>query len=394
MSSARLRLRPLEREDAPVMAELHARAFGGEGWPSVAARAAYFREVLFDGPWCDSELPSWVAEEGGRMVGFLAVLPRRMRAGGRRLRVAVGCQFAVDPARRSSLAALALMKRFLAGPQDLSISDGANDESCRCWVACGGIASALHGLHWLKLLRPGRALIEIAAARPRLSWLKPLLAPVRAFARLLAPGAARLRETVTETGPLEAGDLVAAVHDVAHAFSVGPCYEMQDAAWLLGQARAKRRHGELQSVSVRAEGRLLGWFLYYLNEGTSRVLSIGGSREALPAVLNALFAHARERGAAAIEGRVEPQIAAALRSRRCFFYNSGISTLLHAREPALLLPFLSGDAQFTRLEGEWWMRFSGAMPAPSEGLSWRPLEPGAATSLGVEQTHPVPPTAL
>ena len=370
MSAARLRLRAMRREDASLVAEVHARSFGGEGWPSVAARAAYFREVLFDGPWCDAELPSWVAEEGDRMVGFFAVLPRPMRAGGRRLRAAVGCQFAVDPERRSSIAALALMRRFLSGPQDLSISDGANDASCRCWLACGGIASALHGLHWLKLLRPARALVEIAASRPRRPWLKHLLGPARALARLLPPYAAPSRATGTETGPLEAVDLVEAVHDVAHAFSVGPCYEMQDAAWLLGQARAKRRHGELQGASVRAAGRVLGWFLYYLNEGTSRVLSVGGSREALPAVLDALFAHARERGAAAIEGRVEPQLATAL-PQRCLFYRSGISTLLHAREPALLLALLSGDAQFTRLEGEWWMRFSGALPAPAEVLPWR-----------------------
>ena len=369
MSPARLSLRPLRREDAAPVAELHARAFGGAGWPSVAARAAYFREVLFDGPWCDAELPSWIAEEGDRLVGFLAVLPRPMRAGGRRLRAAVGCQFAVDAERRGSLAAFSLMKRFLSGPQDLSISDGANDESSRCWLACGGIASALHGLHWLKLLRPARALIEIAASRPRLPWMKYLVGPARAFSHLFASSAARSRSI--EAAPLEAVDLVAAVHDVTHAFSLGPCYEMQDAAWLLGQVRAKRRHGELQAVKVQAKGRLLGWFLYYLNEGTSRVLSIGGFRDTLPAVLDALFAHARERGAAAIEGRVEPQIAGALRGRRCFFYNSGISTLLHAREPALLLPFLSGDAQFTRLEGEWWMRFSGSMPGPAEELPWR-----------------------
>jgi GNAT acetyltransferase-like protein len=369
MSTARLRLRPLRREDAPVVAELHAKAFGGQGWPSVEARAAYFREVLFDGPWCDAELPSWIAEDGDRMVGFLAVLPRPMRAGGRRLRAAVSCQFAVHPDARSSLVALALMKRFISGPQDLSIADGANDASCQCWLACGGIASALHRLHWLRLLRPGRALMEFAASRPRLPWLKHLLAPAQAFAHLLGPRAARPR--ATESGPLEAGDLVAAMQEVAHAFAVGPCYEARDAAWLLGQARAKRRHGELQGASVRAAGRLLGWFLYYLSEGTSRVLSIGGSREALPAVLDALFAHARERGAAAIEGRVEPQIAAALRGKRCLFYDSGISTLMHAREPALLLPFLSGDAQFTRLEGEWWMRFSGGTPAPAEALCWR-----------------------
>jgi hypothetical protein len=310
--------------------------------------------VLFDGPWVDSDLPSWIAEEDERMVGFFAVLPRAMSAGGRRLRVAVGCQFVVDANRRRSLAALSLMTRFLSGPQDLSISDGANDASRRCWLACGGIASALHGLNWLKPLRPARALIQLAASRARRPWLKQLLA------HLLAPAAPRPREVETETRPLEARDLVAAVREAAQDFALAPCYEAQDAAWLLAQARAKRRHGELQAAVVRSAGRPLGWFLYYLNDSTSRVLGVGGQREALPAVLDALCAHAYERDAAALEGRVEPQLVAALRARHCFVYHDGMSTLLHAREPALLHPFMSGDAQFTRLEGEWWMRFSGA----------------------------------
>jgi hypothetical protein len=36
-----------------------------------------------------------------------------------------------------------------------------------------------------------------------------------------------------------------------------------------------------------------------------------------------------------------------------------ISTLLHVRDQSLLVPLLRGDAFFSRLEGEWWMRFAG-----------------------------------
>jgi hypothetical protein len=67
----------------------------------------------------------------------------------------------------------------------------------------------------------------------------------------------------------------------------------------------------------------------------------------------------------AIQGRFEPHLGAALRGKRCLLVNRGISTLLHAKDPALLLPFYRGDAFFSRLDGEWWTRFSGGTPTPA-----------------------------
>ena len=79
-------------------------------------------------------------------------------------------------------------------------------------------------------------------------------------------------------------------------------------------------------------------------------------------LLAALFEHAQRRGAAAIEGRVEPHLAPALKGKRCLLQNGGVATLLHARDPGLLVPFLRGDVLCTRLEAEWWTRASTASP--------------------------------
>ncbi|HEY9529820.1 MAG TPA: hypothetical protein VIQ55_00420, partial [Burkholderiales bacterium] len=99
----------------------------------------------------------------------------------------------------------------------------------------------------------------------------------------------------------------------------------------------------------------------------------------LPAVLEALFAHAGTRRAAALEGRLEPHLAAALKGQRCLLQNRGIATLLHARDPALLVPFLRGDALFTRLEGEWWTRFNGEPAANAARDTSRPTPSAAGT---------------
>jgi hypothetical protein len=76
-------------------------------------------------------------------------------------------------------------------------------------------------------------------------------------------------------------------------------------------------------------------------------------------VLQQLFEHARAQGAVAIQGRLEPNLAQGLQGRRCLLQSRGIATLVHARDPGLLLPFFRGDALFTRLDGEWWTRFHG-----------------------------------
>jgi hypothetical protein len=176
--------------------------------------------------------------------------------------------------------------------------------------------------------------------------------------------------------PLDAAMLCGLLQE-QRSFTLRPDYDVASLEWLLAQAAAQRRHGDLQSCIVHDRaGRLIGWFLYYLNGAVSQVLQLGARRGCLNMLLEQLAHHARLRGARALEGRMEPSLTAALRGKPVLMQNRAVSTLLHARDQSLLVPFLRGDAFFSRLEGEWWMRFSGDSEVSA------PLTKGVARSAG------------
>src|SRR5687767_5613852 len=154
-------IRRFVEDDVPPVAALFARIYPKIRWRSQAACESYFREMFFANPWCDPEIPSWVADEGGRIAGFYGVIPRRMLLRGRPIRMAMGTQFFVDPDQRHSLTALELVKACISGPQDLTFTDTAGERSGRMWTAVGGTALLLYSLHWIRPLRPARYVLSL-----------------------------------------------------------------------------------------------------------------------------------------------------------------------------------------------------------------------------------------
>lgn len=359
-------VRPLAENDVPAAAALLRRVYPAHGWPSAAACEAYFREMLFANPWRDLGLPSWVAEEEGRICGLYAVLPRRMLLHGRPIRVAVGCQFMVDPAKRHSLTALQLLQACISGPQDLTLADGANDQARRMWIGLGGTTPLLYGLHWIRPLRPARHLLSVLKSRGVLSPALTLAArPLGAVADALA---ARLRPNrfleeahgVAEEA-LDPVTMLAHMPDVMHGCALRPAYDERSLAWLLQQAAADTRHGELRARAVRdTRQRLLGWYVYYVQPGgLSEVLQLAAREGAFDCVLQRLLADAWRHGAAAVRGRLEPRFARQLSDRHCWLRMEGPWTLVHSRRAEVIDAIQQGDAFLSRLEGEWWMRFQG-----------------------------------
>ena len=384
-------IRPFRREDVPEVVELWLKVFHKTDQPAPESLRAYFRETFFEGPWRDENLPSLVYEdEGSRIVGFLGVLPRVMRFNGRPIKVAVATQLMIDERARAVYPGVKLMKRFFAGTQDLSFSDGANETSEKLWRAAGGDVAVLYSLDWSRVLRPVQyVLAHVKRRKPSLRAVTEALRPLcRLFdAVIVRSGVARWLRLywlpdatgVTVDEDPCADTLLWCVRNLSGNRALQPEYEPDSFRWLLKEAGEKTFHGNLRKGVVRDANReILGWYLYYLRPGEAgQVLQFGGRPKCIRKVLDCLLLQAWKQGAVAVCGELEPRFAKALADSRCRFTWSSCSVVMQSKTREILDAIHRGDAFLTRLEGEWWARFAdpgwarhaSASGAPFAGVS-------------------------
>ena len=349
--------------DLPDVVALFGRAFPQHRWQSQTDCEHYFREVFFHHPWRKLGLDSLVARIDGRVAGFYGVMPRPMRFRGREIRVAVGCNVMVDPAG-PALVALELARAQLAGPQDLTLADGATTRALGIWRGLGGDVPLAFNLHWTRQLRPARFLLWRHGRRTRV--LRLLAAGVSPLAAIFDAAAARLRSRDTRTAPreviedaLDPGAMAEELPDLTRGKALVPIYTSESLAWMIGQMAVRRGHGALRARRVLGgDRRLLGWYIYYLNRrGPSELVQLVARSGAHVRVLECLFADAWRNGALAVRGRLGTEDAATLGELGCWLRWEDPGTLVHSRHPEIIEAIRRNDAFLSRLDGEWWMRF-------------------------------------
>ncbi|MGH3566288.1 MAG: GNAT family N-acetyltransferase [Pseudonocardia sp.] len=355
-------IREVRRDDLPAVCALYEQVVRSGTTEPPEQLVGYFERTLFDCPWSDPDIPSLVyTDAGGAIVGFLGSHIRRVRWDNRPLRLACSGQLVAAPDPRHRGAGALLVRRYLAGPQDITITDGATDYMRRIWTGLGGQTHASASTGWAKFLRPAAVGARLAGRSGHRLLSRSLTAVAPAVDATIRPILRRLggfvpAETSTTATELSADGLVEQVSDAARRLRLRPDYDPEYVEWLFTELAAVDFRGVPVRHLVRDRGgKVIGWYIYHLAErGIAQVLQVAAPMGDTGAVLDHLFRHADTHGATAVLGRVEPSLIGELRERRCFLVPTDWC-LVHARDPAVLAVLGTPQALLTRLDGEWWM---------------------------------------
>jgi len=355
-------VQPCIEEDIPQVANLHCRAFYGTDAPASERLRAYYRDVFFGNPWQDQELPSLVYRTSkGDVLGFMGLIPRTMLFHGRRIRVAIAHRLMVAPDSGHPLAAVKLMRRFLSGPQDVSISDGANDKGLQFWECSGGKTSAMYSMGWIWPLRPSHCLLSLLtrgqAGRLAGMAFRPICGLIDlVFSRKWRSSLELAPQTELERD-MDASTILSCIAEVSDGYALRPEYDQRSMVWLWGRLQENASRGRLQGKALLdLHGRPAGGFLYYANRGGfGEVIFMAARRDSINSVLNSLFHHALKQRRIGLRGRIEPRFLLGLMQHGCILKKE-CCALVHSRDPEILEAIEHGDAFISGLEGELWLR--------------------------------------
>ncbi|MEJ7731668.1 MAG: hypothetical protein WKG00_20960 [Polyangiaceae bacterium] len=356
----------MDGSDVDAIVDLWQRAFERDPAASRAKVRAYFVDLFCDGPLVAADLPSLVARnDAGRITGFLGVLCRRMVHEGVSIRAAVATQLIAEPGPRNAFVPFQLLRRFLAGPQDLSLSDGANDLSERIWGRLGGQAARLYSMEWQRTLRPVESLagrLAVRAGAP--PWLGALVAPAlevidsaTARVRRMTPHGTRVPVPVPHQDAT-AAELCDCLLRSGQSLALRPDLEVQTLEWVLRKTAESRRFGELRRVEVTDDaGSAVGCAVFFAEDGNvAQVLALGALAGHEARVVERTLHQAYACGATEARGQLDPQLTQALSDAGCRFVQHNLGVLVHSRRPGVLEAIHRGDARLSRLDGEWWSR--------------------------------------
>lgn len=355
-------IRPLERGDIPAAASLYEHVARSGSRTPPRGLASYFERTFLDHPWADPEIPSLVYEDDtGTLAGFLGSSVRRLLFEGRTIRLGVSGQLVTEPGVRTQAAGAFLMRKYMDGPQDLTLTDTASETVRRIWEGIGGETAHLHCIGWIRVFRPLGVVDEmVTRRRPGAAFpaaRRVLASGVDAVGVRVARGALRPPATAARAEELTAALIAQHVGEVASWARLRPHYEDEEfVSWLLGTTAEIHARGPLVARLVRAGGCVRGWWVALLPDGgIGQVLQVASDPHGIDDVLDHLFHEAWSRGAAGVQGRVEAHLRPALARRRCLLHPSGYLALVHARHTDALSALQSGRALLTRLDGDWCM---------------------------------------
>lgn len=356
-------IREFAEEHIPEVADLHMKVMRGRRDRASEASRKYFREIFFTNPWVSPELPSLVYLDNGGIVGFMGVIPRTMEFKGAPIRVAVGTQFVVDRERHRGSGAIALLRRFFSGPQDICYTDGAGEANHVVWTATGGLAAQLYSFNWLRAFRPVATAKTFADrsegfARTAAAICLTAASPVDFLMSKISGSPFRPQPSAFTFRQVGVDELFNSIQSIGWREPLKPVYELSSFRWLLDQFASRAGSTLGMAVVESVKDGLIGWYIYVKRGRAVEVLQIGVRRRDLfDGVLRASFADAFQQGAAFVKGQAMPPFLVNLTNHGCLFRQANTCVLFQTRNHELADVILRGQAALSLLDGESWLRF-------------------------------------
>jgi GNAT superfamily N-acetyltransferase len=345
-------IRSLERGDLPNVAKLLDANL--PPWAPKAELESSLADTYLDTPWTDDELPSLVATEDDRVVGFIGAQVRRFRFDDRILRGVCPSHLTVDPASRGGATGALIFRRMLTAGQDFTYSDTANDEVVQMCRTFGGDLDHSRACDWMIVLRPARWLRALAADVTLRRHVGPDVQVGALPFKAIRPGHGQAApEPGIEGADVDAAGIVEALGEMSAGIRLRGDYDRGFLDHLFSQVEAQ--FDRLERRVVRREGRPVGWYAFVpLSGAVIRVLHLMAGERDGDAVLSELLAHARGAGAAVVSGRVEPHLTQTL-GARAPVVGFARRPWIHCRDPEIRATLGSSASLLTQLDAEWFL---------------------------------------
>ena len=248
----------------------------GKGRAPLAVQS-YLHDLYFTNyPWTDGVSPSLVYERNnGRIAGFLGIIRRKMSVRGESIRVALGGNFVVHPEARSTPAGMRLLAAYMAGDQDLSLTDSANDASRYLLERLGFSTIVPFSMSWARPLRPVHYAVHGVSrlTGPTLSAIfkfaaKPFCSVVDGIGAALSFRPFHQTQSFLHAEELNLETLLGCLAEFRGGYSLWPQYNLDSLKSLLAFMERMHPRSHFRKVLLRDDGqKIVGWYVYYSKPG-------------------------------------------------------------------------------------------------------------------------------
>jgi hypothetical protein len=353
------RIRALSPADLPQVVALYRTHLAEPHVAEPDELRVAFEQVFLGEPLSDPAIPSLVFEgSDGEILGFIGSLVHRMRFRQRPVRLACSSSLVVSPKARQIGAGGLLLRKYMAGPQDLTMTDTAGSATEHLWKRLGGSMYNLGSITWLHVIHPVRAAVGLklwhAGRYQRLPLARPLCRPLDAVYSRFTRAQDNDDGSSTEE-ELSPRLLIDHLHLGPQQADLWPDHGLESLGMLLGHIGRSRSNGTLVRKLVRdSRGQPVGWYVAsLLPSDIYRVLGLAATPGNEQLLYRHVLRNAKELNAAAVAGRVEPWLLEILPRNTMMF--SRVRFLIHSRDESIRDAVCSSKALLTGLESDVWI---------------------------------------